>query len=183
MAKTKQLTLTAMFLALSITLPFAFHGVANAGSIFLPMHIPVLLCGIICGWPYGLACGILGPLLSSLSTGMPPAAYLPSMVCELAVYGMVAGMLTRKMRTGKKVFDLYLPLVCAMLSGRVCYGILNALIFKAGSYSLTVWLTGAFITSLPGIVMQLILIPALLYVLEEAGLMELDESYFYKKKG
>ncbi|HBN82057.1 MAG TPA: ECF transporter S component, partial [Ruminococcaceae bacterium] len=82
--QTKKLTAAGMCIALGIVLPIAFHAIPNAGSILLPMHIPVLLCGLLCGWPYGLACGVLSPLLSSLLTGMPPAAYLPSMVCELA---------------------------------------------------------------------------------------------------
>ena len=66
MTNTKRLILAGLCVALGIVLPVAFHSVANAGSIFLPMHIPVLLCGLICGWPYGLACGVIRPLLSSV---------------------------------------------------------------------------------------------------------------------
>ena len=67
MTQTKRLVLAALCVALGVVLPVAFHSVANAGSIFLPMHIPVLLCGIICGWPYGLACGVLTTKRSSIS--------------------------------------------------------------------------------------------------------------------
>jgi len=171
MNKTKNLTISAMFVALCVILPTAFHSVANAGQILLPMHIPVLLCGMICGWPYGLACGLLGPLLSSLFTGMPPMAILPSMLCELAAYGFVSGLLSRKINTGKRIFDIYLPLICAMAAGRVFYGVLNALIFRAGSYTFSVWLTASFVTSLPGIVIQLILVPAFVYMLKKARLI------------
>lgn len=171
MSKTKKLTISAMFVALCVILPMAFHSVANAGQILLPMHIPVLLCGMICGWPYGLACGLLGPLLSSLSTGMPPMAILPSMLCELAAYGFVSGILSQKIKTGKKLLDIYLPLICAMAAGRLLYGVLNALILRAGSYTLSLWLTAAFVTSLPGILIQLILLPALVYLLRKARLI------------
>lgn len=168
MTKTRNLTISAMFVALCVVLPMAFHSVANAGQILLPMHFPVLLCGMACGWPYGLACGILGPLLSSLFTGMPPMAILPSMLCELAVYGFVTGLLSRKINSGLKIFDIYLPLLCAMVAGRLFYGILNALIFRAGSYSFSIWLTAAFVTSLPGIIIQLIFVPVFVYILRKA---------------
>ncbi|NLO49127.1 MAG: ECF transporter S component [Clostridiales bacterium] len=170
MTKTKRITITALFAAICIVLPMAFHSIPNAGSIFLPMHIPVLMCGLICGWPYGLVCGVLGPLLSSLMTGMPPMAILPGMLCELAVYGLVTGLLVNKVRTGKKILDLYIPLIIAMLFGRVFYGLMNAIIFKAGSYSMAIWLASAFVTSLPGIVIQLVLIPLLVYSLHMSGL-------------
>jgi LytS/YehU family sensor histidine kinase len=172
MSKTKRITLAALFIALCVVLPIAFHSVPNAGSIFLPMHIPVLLAGIICGWPLGLACGILGPILSSLLTGMPPMAYLPSMVCELAVYGLVTGLLINKINTRNKFIDLYIPLIGAMLAGRFVSGVLNALIFRAGNYSMAIWLTSAFVTAIPGIVIQLVLIPFLVFILQKSGLIE-----------
>ena len=73
----KNMTLTAVCIALCVVLPIAFHSIPDAGSVFLPMHIPVLICGMICGWPYGFICGVMGPLLSSALTGMPPIAILP----------------------------------------------------------------------------------------------------------
>lgn len=170
--QTKRLVAAAMCIALGIVLPVAFHTVPNAGSVLLPMHIPVLLCGLICGWPYGLACGILTPSLSALLTGMPPAAYLPSMICELAAYGLASGVLRNVIHTGRHVLDLYLQLIGAMLAGRVVYGVLNALIFSAGSYSFQIFLSGAFVTALPGIVIQLALVPGLILALERANLIE-----------
>ena len=162
---------TALCAALCVVLPMAFHAIPNAGSVILPMHLPVLLCGLACGPVLGVVCGILGPVLSSMITGMPPMAILPSMICELAVYGLVAGILVRLVKTGKPVLNLYISLVGAMLAGRIVYGLLNAVLFKAGAYSLPVWLTSAFVTGLPGIAMQLILVPALILVLQKAKLL------------
>ncbi len=172
MTKTKRLLFAALCVAIGIVLPVAFHSVVNAGAVFLPMHIPVLLCGMICGWPYGLACGLLTPLLSSILTGMPPAAMLPGMLFELAVYGLCTGLLLRRVSTGKTAADIYISLISSMLLGRICYGALNALVFKAGAYSLKLWLTAAFVTGLPGILMQLVLIPVLVLSLEKTGIIE-----------
>ena len=171
MTNTKRLILAGLCVALGIVLPVAFHSVADAGSIFLPMHIPVLLCGLICGWPYGLACGVLAPLLSSLITGMPPMAFLPSMLCELAVYGFVSGLLMRYVKTGKLLADLYISLVGAMLLGRLVLGLLNAVLFRAGEYSVALWTTSAFVTALPGIVIQLAVIPVLVFALKKSKLI------------
>ena len=171
MTNTKRLILAGLCVALGIVLPVAFHSVANAGSIFLPMHIPVLLCGLICGWPYGLACGVLAPLLSSLITGMPPMAFLPSMLCELAVYGFVSGLLMHYVKTGKLLADLYISLVGAMLLGRLVLGLLNAVLFRAGEYSVALWTTSAFVTALPGIVIQLAVIPVLVFALKKSKLI------------
>lgn len=171
--KIRKLVLGALFTALGVLLPMVFHFVPNAGSVFLPMHIPVLLCGLICGWPYGLACGILAPLLSSLLTGMPPAAMLPGMLCELAVYGAVSGLLSQFIRTGKALVDTYLALLGAMLAGRLVAGATNALIFRAGAYSLQTWIAASFVTALPGIIIQLVLIPILIMAPKRAKLFQL----------
>lgn len=169
---TKQLVFAALCVALGVVLPQAFHAVPNAGNVLLPMHLPVLLCGLTCGWPYGLACGLLTPLLSHLLTGMPPMAYLPAMVCELAAYGLISGVLARRIRTGRRSLDLYVQLIAAMLAGRAVYGAMNALVFRAGAYSMELFLTAAFVTALPGILIQLALLPGLVLVLEKARVLE-----------
>ena len=170
MPNIKKLVLTAVCAALCVVVPIAFHSIPNAGSIFLPMHIPVLLCGMMCSWPFGLACGLIGPLLSSILTGMPLPAVLPGMMVECAVYGCASGILMRYIRTGSRYADLYLSLVPAMLLGRVISGIVKALILTPG-LSLTAWATASFVTSLPGIAIQLVLIPALILGLERAKLI------------
>ena len=169
--QTVNLVMTGLCIAIGIVLPMAFHSVPNAGSVILPMHIPVLLCGLICGPIYGLASGILTPALSSLLTQMPPMAYLPSMLCELAIYGLVAGLAIRLIRAKSNVANVYLSLVAAMLCGRVIYGVVNALIFQAGRYSMELWLTASFVTALPGIIIQLVAIPVLVLLLQKAGLI------------
>ena len=166
----KRLTITALCVALCVVLPMAFHVIPNAGSVMLPMHIPVLLCGLVCGWQHGLLCGILGPLVSSLVTGMPPAAILPGMMVECGMYGCVGGLLMERIRTGSLYADLYLSLPVAMLAGRVISGIVKALILTPG-LSFTAWATASFVTALPGISIQLILIPTLIVALTRSGLI------------
>lgn len=168
----RRLVMTALCVALGVVLPQALHAVPNAGNVLLPMHIPVLLCGLTCSWAYGLGCGVLTPLMSHLVTGMPPAAVLPAMVCELAAYGLISGLAAKYIHTGKRTLDIYIRLVSAMLLGRVVYGVTNALIFRAGAYSMEVFLTAAFVTALPGIVIQLVLLPALILILEKARVLE-----------
>lgn len=173
MRQTKNLVITGLCIALGLVLPMAFHAIPNAGSIFLPMHIPVLLCGLVCGPVYGLACGVLAPLLSSVATGMPPAAMLPSMLCELAMYGLMSGLLFRLVKTKSFVANTYISLIGAMICGRVFYGVLNAVIFKAGAYSLQLWMGAAFVTAVPGIIIQLVAIPLILVALKKARLVAL----------
>ena len=171
MSAVKQSIITAVCIALCVVLPQAFHAIPNAGSIYLPMHIPVLLCGLICGWPYGLLCGLAGPALSALITGMPPAAVLPGMMVECGVYGLAAGLLMQLVRTKRLYADLYISLVAAMLLGRVVSGAAKALIFSAGSYSMASWVAGSFVTALPGIIIQLALLPSIVYALMRARLI------------
>ncbi len=171
MSTVKKSIITAVCIALCVILPQAFHAIPNAGSIYCPMHIPVLLCGLICGWQYGLLCGLVGPVLSTLFTGMPPVAYLPSMMVEIAVYGTMCGIMMKLISTKKTYVDLYASLVIALLSGRIIAGIAKALIFSAGDYSMTAWATGYFVTSLPGIIIQLVLIPCIVFALMKAKLV------------
>jgi len=171
MNKTKQLVLTALFVALGVVLPQAFHAIPNAGSIFLPMHIPVLIAGFATGPVYGLICGILTPVLSHLIFSMPPAPVLPGMLCELAMYGLMTGLLNKVVKIENNLVKNYVVLIGAMLCGRITYGILNALIFKAGSYSMQAWISAALVTAIPGIIIQLVLIPILVDRLQKANLI------------
>ncbi len=160
----KRTVLAALCAALCVVLPIAFHAIPNAGSIFLPMHIPVLLCGMVCGWPYGLICGLMGPLLSSVLTMMPPAAMLPGMMVECATYGAVSGLILKFVRTGKLTADLYIALTAAMIAGRIVSGIAKALIFTP-DLTMSAWIAASFVTALPGIVVQLVAIPLLVSLL------------------
>lgn len=166
----KRLVTTAVCVALCVVLPMVFHSFPGGGNVFLPMHIPVLLCGLMCSWPYGLACGLLGPALSSLITGMPPAAILPSMMVECAVYGCVSGAMMEIIRTKKVYLDLYISMVIAMLAGRVIAGLAKSLIFTPGVAPFA-WVTTSLVEGIPGVVIQLVLLPTLVFALMKARLI------------
>ena len=168
----KKMTMSAVCIALCVVLPIAFHIIPNAGPVFLPMHIPVLLCGLICGWQYGAVCGIAGPLLSSMLTGMPPAPVLPSMMVECGMYGLTAGLMMRYYRGGSTYRDLYVSLPVAMVAGRIFAGVARALIFAPGT-NVIAWIAGSMATALPGIVIQLVLLPTLVVLLMRAGVLPL----------
>ena len=171
MTTVKKSIITAVCIALCYVIPLMFHGIQNAGSIFCPMHIPVFICGLICGWPYGLLCGIAGPMLSSALTAMPPVAILPSMMVELAVYGAVAGLMMKLVHTKSIYADLYISLITAIVCGRVLAGIAKALIFARGSYSMAAWVAANVVTSWPGTVIQLVFIPSIVFALMKANLI------------
>ncbi len=171
-----KLVTTAVCIALCVVLPLAFHLIPDGGTLFSPMHLPVLLCGLVCGWQYGLACGIIGPLLSSLITQMPGMAYLPVMMVELALYGLITGLMMKFVHTGKLIADLYISLLTAMLAGRIITGIARGLIFAPGAFTVKAWATGYFVSSFPGIVVQLILLPVIYLGLQRAHLIPGERS-------
>ena len=152
MSVVKQSIITAVCIALCVVLPMAFHSIPQAGMIYCPMHIPVLICGIICAPQYAIICGIAGPLLSSVLTGM-----LPSMLVELTCYALIASLLMKFVHTKKSAADLYISLIGALLIGRVIAGVVKALIFARGEITITAWATSYFVTCLPGIIMQIMI--------------------------
>ncbi|MEE1013041.1 MAG: ECF transporter S component [Clostridia bacterium] len=169
MLKTKSETIATagMLLAVGVILPFATaHGLGIQGTVLLPMHIPVFLCGLLCGPYYGAIVGLLLPILNCLLTGMP-ALYpnMPIMACELLTYGLVSGLLYHKTRLGRVNLGIFPTLLISMICGRVAYGLaFQALLFLSGSLKvLTVW--GALITGIPGIVVQFLLVPGIVLVL------------------
>lgn len=168
--KTKDIVLTGLFIALGLVLPMAFHGVPNAGSIFSPMHIPVLVCGMLLGPVCGGICGLLTPILSSVLTGMPPAPVLPGMAVELTVYGIMTGLLMKTLKMEDSLVKNYIALILAMLCGRIIAGLVTGLILNAGNYSLNAWVTAYFVRGLPGIGIQLVLIPAIVRALQKSGI-------------
>ncbi len=167
MSPIKQLCITAICIALCYVLPLAFHSL-GLGTALSPMHLPVLLCGLVCGGGYGAFCGIAGPILSSLLSGMPAPSRLVFMVPELIVYGLAAGLLFRFIRTKNLYADLYIALISAMVLGRIAGGIASALVYLGGTESFTIalWAANYFVGTLPGIVSQLIILPLLVVTLE-----------------
>lgn len=170
---TQKLVTTGLMIALGLLLPSFFH-MFGAGGVMLPMHIPVLLCGLVCGAPYGAACGLLLPLLSSVFTGMPPLfPTAPAMALELCCYGALTGLFFRRLN-----WNLYLSLVAAMLAGRVVSGLANTVLMgMAGRpYGFEAFLSAAFVVSLPGILLQLVLVPAIVAVLVKAHLITRSDA-------
>jgi len=170
MTYAKKVVFTAVCIALCVVLPMAFHSIQNAGTIFLPMHIPVLLCGLMCGWPFGFICGLLGPTLSCLLTGMPPVAMLPAMMVETAAYGCITGLMMCFVHTKKPMADLYISMITAMILGRVLAGLAKSLILSPGTAPFA-WITTSLVAGIPGIAIQLILIPLVVMSLTRAKLL------------
>ena len=173
MKNTRKLILTALFLALGYVLPFLTGQVPAVGTMLLPMHIPVLLCGFVCGWQYGLMVGFVVPLFRSVLAGMPvmmPTAV--GMAFELAAYGMISGLLYRKLT--RKSLNIYITLIGAMLGGRIVWGIVSILLYgiQGNVFSLQLFISGALLNAVPGIALQLVLIPVIVLILEKAGLMD-----------
>ncbi len=173
-----RLTLSALFLALALALPFLTGQIPQLGSALLPMHLPVLLCGMICGWPWGLAVGLICPLLRTLLFGMPPL--MPTaiaMAFELGAYGAFAGLLYA--RFAQKPARVYLALIGAMLLGRVVWGLVSWGLYSlilAKPFTIALFLAGAFVNAWPGILVQLVLVPLVVVALEKAKLLPLGRA-------
>ena len=165
----KKLVYSAMCLALCLVLPFLTGQIPEIGSMLLPMHIPVLLCGFLCGGGWGTAVGFTAPILRHLLFGMPPMPGCISMAFELAAYGLVVGLLHKKLGKGMK--GIYLSLICAMVVGRLVWGAAQMVILGlgGGSFPLSAFVAGAFTSAIPGIALQLVLVPALVKALDKAG--------------
>lgn len=168
----KKITLSGLFLALCMVLPFLTGQIPQIGSALSPMHIPVLLCGFVCGWPYGLAVGFIAPLLRFLLFGMPPIFPVGlAMAFELAAYGAISGILYKLLP--RKTPYLYISLIIAMLVGRIVWGLLRfALVgFSSTEFSFGMFLGGAFIAAIPGILCHILLIPVIVIAMQKAKLI------------
>lgn len=159
--------LSAFFLALAFVMPFLTGQIPEVGSMLCPLHIPVLLCGFICGWPWGLVVGFVAPLLRSVTLGMP--VLFPMAVCmafELAAYGFTSGLMHRILPPKKPY--IYCSLLIAMLVGRVIWGVAMFICMglNGGGFTFAAFIAGAFTNAIPGIVIQIILIPILVAVLD-----------------
>lgn len=157
---TYKITLSAMFIALGLVLPFLTGQIPTVGKMLLPMHIPVILCGFVCGLQYGLAVGFITPILRSLIFHAPPM--MPTafaMAFELAAYGLLCGLFYRILP--KKVVYLYASLVLAMLGGRIVWGVAMLIItgLSGSAFGFETFMSGAFLTAFPGIILQLVIIP------------------------
>lgn len=174
----KDLTLSAMFAALGMVLPMITGSIPQIGNMLLPMHIPVFFCGLICGWQYGLAVGAVLPVMRSLIFGMPPLyPVAAAMTFELAAYGFVSGFLYNRSKK-QGVAALYLSIVAAMLAGRIVWGAAEVILLGIAGNAFTwkAFMAGAFLNAVPGIIIQLTLIPALMVVLDRLGLVKFKRT-------
>lgn len=158
--RTKKIVLSGLFLALGLLLPFITGQIPEIGNMLLPMHIPVLICGYVCGWQWGMVIGFLTPLLRSVLFGMP--MMVPKAICmafELMVYGMMSGLVYQRLRN--KRWRIYISLLTAMVAGRMVWGLVALLVYGLLGirFGVEIFFAEAILNALPGIFLQLILIP------------------------
>ena len=167
--QVKKLVLAGVCLALCMVLPFLTGQIPEIGSKLSPMHIPVFLCGFLCGWPLAALVGLIAPALRFLLFGMPPLFPTGvSMMVELAVYGLASGLLYAKLP--RKMLSIYIALIASMLLGRAAWGAMRYLLMAFGSsFTFQAFLAGAFLDAWPGILCHLLIIPPVVRALEKAG--------------
>lgn len=160
MNSTRKITLSAFFISLGLILPLLTGQIQGLGMMLTPMHFPILIGGIVCGEAAGLMIGIITPLLRSVLFQMPimfPSAF--AMAFELGAYGWFFAYFYKKL----KVYPLgiYIALILAMLCGRLIWGLVMTLIMnlQGNPYTMSMFISGAVLNSLPGILLQLLLIP------------------------
>lgn len=169
--KTKDLVTAALCLAIALVLPVFTGQIPKIGNMLCPMHFPIIICGFLCGAKLGTVVGFIAPLLRSAIFGMPPI--MPkgiSMAFELATYGLVVALIYS--RSNKSSFAVYKSLIIAMFAGRIVWGI--ARMFFTGiagsSFTFSLFIGGAFLEAIPGIVLQIILIPILIIAINKQRL-------------
>lgn len=170
---TKKITLAGLFIALGLLMPFLTAQIPSIGSKLLPMHIPVLLCGFVLGWPYGLIVGLIVPVFRSVLFTMPPM--FPTAIVmsfELAAYGFATGLL-HKLLPKKNIF-VYVSLIVSMIFGRIVWGLASFIILNlsGSAFTFEAFLAEAFINALPGIIIQIVLIPVLVMSLQKTMVMK-----------
>ena len=169
--KTLNLALSAISLALCLLLPFLTGQIKQIGNMLCPMHIPVLLCGFLCGPGYAAVVGAVAPLLRFALFGMPALYPTGVAMCfELAAYGVISGWLYGALPRGRR--SIYAALLGAMLGGRVVWGAVQTLLlgFGGGTFTMSAFIAGAFVNAIPGIVLHIVLIPVIVMALERAGI-------------
>lgn len=167
-----KMVLAAFFIALGLVLPFFTGQIPAIGKMLSPMHIPILLCGYVCGWQYGMLAGFVTPLLRAVLFGMP--ALIPNgfaMAFELATYGLVSGILYTLLP--KTRISVYITLISAMIAGRLVWGLVSIPIYGLAGKAFTwkLFLAGAFINAVPGIILHIVLIPVVVFALRNAKMI------------
>jgi len=174
----RNLTITGMFLAIGLVLPFLTGQLQSMGNALLPMHLPVFLCALICGWKYAVPMAFVLPPLRSLLFTMPPLyPTAVSMAFELAVYALVTGLVYALLRK-KNVLSVYISVIAGMLAGRAVWGCVQALLLEISGkfFGFAAFIAGAFTNAVPGIILQLVLIPAAMVVLDKTGALPFGDG-------
>ncbi|MEG1996372.1 MAG: ECF transporter S component [Oscillospiraceae bacterium] len=189
MIKTKRLIVSAICLAGCMLLPFVSGQIPEIGRMLSPMHLPVLICGFVCGWQYGLALGAIAPILRFFIFGMPvlfPVGL--AMTFELATYGLFTGLLYQLFPKSKLVYEknslnhlspkekpsyafIYLNLLLSMIAGRLVWGLAMTIISGVSTvpFSVHIFITSAVITAIPAIILQFIIVPPCVIILKKVG--------------
>ena len=168
----RHLVYSAVLLAIALVLPMITGQIPSIGNMLCPMHIPVLLCGFICGWPWGLAVGFIAPILRGVIFGVPP--FIPkglSMACELATYGFLSGMIFAALKKTKKA--VWIALISSMLAGRIVWGIMRTVLapLTGEPFTFEMFIAGAITTAIPGIIIQIILVPVLVSAIRKSKVL------------
>ena len=174
--KLLKMILAALFLALAYVMPFLTGQIQEIGAMLCPMHLPVLLCGFICGPVWGVVVGFVAPIFRSLTLGMPPI--FPKALCmafELAAYGAVAGIM-HKLLPKKKPY-IYCSLITAMIVGRLIWGAAMFICvgISGGSFTFSAFIAGAVTNAIPGIIVQIVLVPLIVMLLENPKILKLED--------
>lgn len=172
MKSIKKLTLSGLLLAMTLLLPFLTGQIPQIGSMLSPMHIPVLLCGFICGWQYGFTIGLIAPVLRFMIFGMPPLFPVGiAMTFELAAYGLCAGIFYKILP--KRNLYVFVNLILSMILGRMVWGISMYVmaLFTAIEFNINIFLAGAFFNAIPGIILHLVIIPPIVIALRKTNLV------------
>ena len=171
MNNTRKLVISAMMLSLALVLPFFTGQIPEIGNMLLPMHLPVLLAGFVVGGPSAMMVGAVAPILRSIIWGMPPMfPKAVGMAFELATYGLVSGLVYAKSKKDTK--SIFISLVTAMLAGRVVWGVVTWFLFgmTGKSFTAAIFIAEAFVNAIPGIILQLILVPLLVTAIKKANI-------------
>lgn len=160
---TQELVLSGLLLASGIILPMIFHTFSMTGPAFLPMHIPVLIGGMLLPPVLALLLGVITPIMSSVLTGMPvafPMAII--MAFELGTYGLAASIVTRKLK-----LNTIPALIIAMIDGRIVAGLTVAALVRLFGIDMNpiLYVKGAIVTGMPGLIIQLIFVPVVVYAI------------------
>lgn len=166
----KKIVLASMFIALGLVLPFLTGQVPVIGRQLLPMHLPVLIGGFVLGGSVGSLVGLITPILRSFIFGMPPLfPTAVAMAFELATYGYLTGTF-HKAFPRKKVF-IYINLILSMVGGRLVWGMISFVLYgiTGTAFNWDIFLASAFGAAIPGIILQLILVPLIVLSLPSCG--------------